>query len=212
MQHFPLPTKLCTHTVSSNDMALITQHIIYLDLKYIPLSTQQKTQEGPVKDVSPTNRWPGGCLPNVVELPVEGAHGVTFALDELTLTPTVKLRLSLHALSLHDLHSSWNTVMYIQRSFGSGSIHVLHSGPFHSNSLLKNKEKNWTKRWQMVKHRMPIYLNNKNHYIVVGIMKGDGKGKYSTENWQKLYIVLYFGDYSNAAWFWKTFFFSFLQQ
>lgn len=50
-----------------------------------------------------TDRRPGRRLPNIIELPVESAHGATFALDDLTLTPPVKLSLSLHTLSLHDL-------------------------------------------------------------------------------------------------------------
>ena len=52
-----------------------------------------------------TYRGPGGGLPDVVELPVEGSHRVTFALDDLTLTPPIKLGLSLHTLGLHDLET-----------------------------------------------------------------------------------------------------------
>lgn len=50
-----------------------------------------------------TDGRPGRRLPDVIELPVEGAHGVTFALDDLAATSPVELRLKLHTLSLHDL-------------------------------------------------------------------------------------------------------------
>lgn len=50
-----------------------------------------------------TDGRPGRRLPDVIELPVEGAHGVTFALDHLAATSPVELRLKLHTLSLRDL-------------------------------------------------------------------------------------------------------------
>lgn len=51
-----------------------------------------------------TYRGPGRCLPNIIQLPVEGTHGVPFTLNNVTLTATVKFSLCFYTLGLHDLH------------------------------------------------------------------------------------------------------------
>lgn len=47
---------------------------------------------------------PGGRLPNIIQLPVEGTHGVPFTSNDVALTATVEFRLSFYTLGLHDLH------------------------------------------------------------------------------------------------------------
>lgn len=50
-----------------------------------------------------TQRSPRRCLPNVIELPVQSSHGVSFSIDYFTLTKTIEFSFCLYTLSLHHL-------------------------------------------------------------------------------------------------------------
>lgn len=85
MQHLPLAAKLCRGTGSDGGR------------------DGKKFAAGRL-----TDGRPGGRLPNVVELPVEGAHGVAEASNQLAAAAAVKFRLCLHALRLHHLTTNAN--------------------------------------------------------------------------------------------------------
>lgn len=121
MKHFPLSTKLWAEKHKSSPT------VLHLHSNNNGIMTNRRRYC--------TDGWPGGGLPDVIQLPVQSSHGLTFALNDLGLTASIEFSLCFYTLSLHHLQTgniivcenkcSWSLLVFFSTLPLTVSINVL---------------------------------------------------------------------------------------